>query len=732
MVAPYEDTVIGGHYRIPKDQGVSISIPALHRDPAVWDDPETFDIDRFLPENEARLHPHAYKPFGSGERACIGRQFALTEAKLALALVLQRFALSDPHDYRLDIRETLTLKPDNLYIRARRRQPHERLFGAESSNMREEAPDADLTAVNGAGEAFIAAYGSSLGTARDIAEQMVARAASAGFNARCMPLDTLVDDLPETGILAVVTATYNGHAPDSAITFEKRIGAGAFDPVRRPHLRYAVLGCGNTQWRTYQVFPKQVEQALAATAARPITARGEADGNGDFEGMAEAWLDGFWQALGETNARKDMAATVSVRFLDEQATRTQILPEGACALRVIRNEALVRDPAGLWDFSREAPLQSARHLILELPEGVEYLTGDHLAVYPSNPPQQVTRAATALGLSIADTLVLSRPTDSKSLPVDRVLSVGQVLANFLELQDPASRRNVRVLADHSPCPHTRVQLEALVGEDEASRHRFQSEITAKRLSLIDLLERFPAIRLPFAVFIGLCPPLRPRFYSISSSPLTSPRQLSLTVGTVTGPAWSGAGIYRGVASNFLYGLEAGSSLLGFIRTPSPAFAPPADPRIPMILIGPGTGIAPFRGFLQERGQQAATGERVARSLLFSGCRHPRHDAFYAEELQAWQDQGLVTLRQAFSCVEDHPYRYVQDALWADRREIRTGLEAGATIYVCGDGARMAPAVRGCLIRIHRDQYGSSEDQACAWLEELMHRGRYRQDVFGPG
>ncbi|MCH8506614.1 MAG: cytochrome P450, partial [Ectothiorhodospiraceae bacterium] len=126
-VAPYEDTVIGGRYRIRKDQTVNIQLPALHRDPAVWQEPDSFDIDRFLPEREARIHPHAYKPFGNGERACIGRQFALTEAKLALAMVLQRFALSDPYDYRLDIKETLTLKPDNFRIHVKRRAPHERM-----------------------------------------------------------------------------------------------------------------------------------------------------------------------------------------------------------------------------------------------------------------------------------------------------------------------------------------------------------------------------------------------------------------------------------------------------------------------------------------------------------------------------------------------------------------------------------------------------------------------------
>jgi cytochrome P450/NADPH-cytochrome P450 reductase len=121
QVAPWRDEVIGGRYRIAKDRRVTVLLPALHRDPAVWTDPERFDIDRFLPENEARIPAHAYKPFGNGSRACIGRMFAVMEAKLALALLVQRFDFTDPDGYRLSVKETLTLKPDRFRIRVRRR-----------------------------------------------------------------------------------------------------------------------------------------------------------------------------------------------------------------------------------------------------------------------------------------------------------------------------------------------------------------------------------------------------------------------------------------------------------------------------------------------------------------------------------------------------------------------------------------------------------------------------------
>ena len=172
-LAAYEDEVIGGRWRIRKDRATSIFVPGLHRDPKVWERPDDFEIDRWLPEAEAARHPHAYKPFGNGGRACIGRQFALVEAKLALAMILQRFAIGDPHGYRLAIKETLTIKPDRFTMRIGLRQPHERIATGPAPVT---AAGETIAAVAGAGQRLLVLYGSSLGTARDIAEEIAERA----------------------------------------------------------------------------------------------------------------------------------------------------------------------------------------------------------------------------------------------------------------------------------------------------------------------------------------------------------------------------------------------------------------------------------------------------------------------------------------------------------------------------------------------------------------------------
>lgn len=721
----YEDTVIGGRYPIRRDYPTILLIAALHRDPKVWDNPDAFDIDRFLPEREAALHPHAYKPFGNGVRACIGRQFALAEAKLALAMILQNFAFTDPYDYTLKIKETLTLKPDNFRIRVRARRPHERLRAAEAKTAPARPAAAARAPVPATDRGALAVlYGSSLGTCRDIAEQIAERAGDLGFETAVAPLDQLVARLPEQGLLVAVTATYNGRAPDSAAKLEALLDSGAALPAR-PDLRFAVFGCGNTQWRdTYQAFPRRVQAALLATGAAEIAARGEADADGDFDGALTAWLDALLALLGE--AAPAASPRLDVRFIDAARTRIEVLPEGAMPFRVVSNTELVRDAAGLWDHAEEAPRGSVRHIEVALPEGASYATGDHLAVYARNRPDLVDALIERLGLAPEQMIVLEgqgRPL--RHLPLGTPITVRHLLADFLELQDPLSRADLRALAAHTACPETRVRLVALADGPE-----FQHEIAERRVTLADALHLFPALAPSIEVVATLCAPARPRFYSISSAPEASATQATLTVGALAAPALSGIGQYRGVASSYLMRVQPGETLLGYVRRPNPPFAPPDDPARPMILIGPGTGIAPFRGFLQARAAQHAQGAAIGPALLFYGCRHPEHDYLYRDELEAWQRAGVVTLHLAFSSLAGHPHRFVQDAMRDAADAIWAAIASGAVIYVCGDGRFMAPAVRAALIAICQQQQGNSHEAASAWLEAKIERGEYRQDVFG--
>ncbi|WP_020200399.1 bifunctional cytochrome P450/NADPH--P450 reductase [Cupriavidus sp. WS] len=735
-VAPFEDTLLGGRYLIRKDRRLSVVLTGLHRDPKVWADPERFDIDRFLPENEARIHPHAYKPFGNGERACIGRQFALTEAKLALALMLRNFQFSDPHDYQFRIKETLTLKPDGFTLRARRRRPHERIAAAQAGAA---AAQPARPAVHGGGLPLAVLCGSSLGTARELAEQIHAGALQAGFAATLRDLDAAVDTLPTDGLAVIVAATYNGRAPDSARRFEAMLDAQAQAPAgyRAPGLRFAVLGCGNSQWATYQAFPKRVQAFFDAAGATPLLARGEADGNGDFDHAAGQWLAALWQALqalreaqgAGPDAPAAAAGAIAVRLRGIAAIRAGTLPPSTQAFTVLANTELVSDPAGLWDFAREAPRTSTRDIRLRLPEGVRYATGDHLAVYPQNQPAVVDDLCARLDLDpdAMATLSAAHAGAARGLPLEEALPVRELLTHFIELQDVVSRQTLRTLLQYTRCPRTRAALEQLGSDDPAAG--YAARVAAPRLALADVLARHPAIELTLAGLLACTVAMRPRLYSIASSPAVSPDVAAITVGTVWAPALSGRGMFRGVASTWLQGLAPGAMVAAGIRTPNPPFAPDADPARPMILVGPGTGIAPFRGFLEERAAQRAAGMRVAASQLYYGCRHPAHDWLYRDDIACWQDAGVVQAHAAYSATGAPDQRFVQHLLWRDRAAVWALLRDGATLYVCGDGRQMAPAVRRTLIEIAAQQGGMPEAAASDWLAGMVAQGRYRQDVF---
>ncbi len=720
-IGPYEDEIIGGKWRMRKDRPVNVYAPGLHRHPDAWDDPEEFDIDRWLPDAEAMHHPHAYKPFGNGARACIGRQFALVEAKLAIAMILQKFAVSDRHGYRLSLKETLSIKPDDFKVRIRLRQPHERLSMAEPMKLTT-GSSGEVTRASGAGQRLSVLYGTSLGTARDIAEEIVDRASADGFEARAVSLDEAMNTLPEDRVVVIVTATYNGRAPDSALAVEAAIDAGQFADAHWPETRFAVLGIGNSQWPNYQAFPKKIEAAFEATGAKRLAPRGEANGDGDFDGGVARFLEGLWAALGATGEGAK-ASGLSLQVVDTREARAAVLPERAVEMTIARNDEMVRPADALWDFAQEAPRGSTRFIRIKLPDGQSYAAGDHIAIYARNRKEHVDLAIERLGVPGAMQVVPAGSSGRfRHLPIGRTVTVRQLLTDFVELQDPMPKRAIEAVSAQTRCPDTKAKLTKLGAED------WQVEVADKRLTLLGLLVKYPAAELSLDSFVELSSAIAPRFYSIASSPLDSPDACDLIVGTVVAPAWSGVGEHQGFASTHMRDLSVGDHVFGYVRRPNPPFAPPHDGAVPLVLIGPGTGFAPLRGFIQERAALSAT----APCHMFFGARHPEHDWLCREEMERWAAEGVIELHLAFSQLGGHPHRYVQDAVWAAREAIWDAVSNGGQIFLCGDGRYMAPAVRDTLIKIHCDRTGGDHLAGSNWLEGLIEDGVYHQDVFGFG
>jgi len=177
-------------------------------------------------------------------------------------------------------------------------------------------------------------------------------------------------------------------------------------------------------------------------------------------------------------------------------------------------------------------------------------------------------------------------------------------------------------------------------------------------------------------------------------------------------------------------MEEGARLSVAVRPSQAAFHPPHDPAIPIIMVCAGSGIAPFHGFLQERAIQKAGGREVGPALLFFGVDHPEVDYLYKDELDAWQQQGVVEVHPAFSEAPDAEVTFVQHRVWQRRDAVTALFRCGAIVFVCGDGARMAPAVRATFVRIYQDALGVCVEEAEAWADKVEREtGRYVADVF---
>ena len=728
---PYEDTVIGGRYKLKRRHTVLLLAPMLHRDRTVWgEDAEAFDPDRFARDAENALPPNAYKPFGNGQRACIGRQFAMQEAALVIGMMLQRFKLLDHASYKLKVKETLTLKPEGLKMKVRLRDDSTRRATKRSGPGPNTvtAPAASPAAASH-GTPLLVLFGSNLGTSEEFARQIAEAGERNGFTSTLAPLDDYAARMPKEVAVAIVTGSYNGAAPDNAAGFLRWIRESA-TPGALAGIKYTVFGCGNRDWAsTYQSIPRAIDERLEVLGARRIYARGEGDAREDLDGQFQVWFEQLWQAVGEALSievdlsRGERAEPLySVEAVPAPQANPLVAATGAMPMEVAVNREL-QNTSGPNPSER-----STRHIEVSLPDGMTYRAGDHLSVVPTNGEALVERALSRFGFERDAHVRLRAEGDRKAfLPVDETISVQRLLANHVELQQVATRKQIAALAQHTRCPVTKPKLSALTGNDDASTALYRAEVSKKRKSVLDLLDEFPACELPFNVYLEMLPLMVPRYYSISSSPLSDDRRCSITVAVVEGAARSGRGTYQGVCSTFLRRQAEGSVIHGFIKETTAGFRLPEDAR-PIIMIGPGTGLAPFRGFLRERAALKSQGKSLGEAILFFGCRHREQDFIYAKELEAYANQGLMQLYVACSRM-DGKKTYVQDLIRQHWGEVWKLVEAGAKIYVCGDGSRMEPDVRRALGEMYRMQTRTDEAGSERWLADLTRQNRYVLDVW---
>ena len=244
-----------------------------------------------------------------------------------------------------------------------------------------------------------------------------------------------------------------------------------------------------------------------------------------------------------------------------------------------------------------------------------------------------------------------------SLPVKKPITIYNLLSGYVELQQPATTRDLDILLASKNSSSSAESLQDLAAH-------YADKVFKKRLSVLDILEENKDVEVSLSAFLQMLPSMRIRQYSISSSPLWNAERVSLTLSVVDAPALSGrAEPFLGVASTYLAGLRPGDKVQLAVRASNVAFHPPNDLSTPLVMICAGSGLAPMRGFLQERAMQKLAGREVARSLLFFGCRSPKEDLLYGDsDLKEWRELGVVDIRPAFSrsSTDSENCRYVQE------------------------------------------------------------------------
>ncbi|QRV77852.1 cytochrome P450 family protein [Ceratobasidium sp. AG-Ba] len=713
-VGPYKDEVIGnGKYLIKKGALVNVLAAAIGKDPAVWgEDADVFNPERMLDGKFEAMPPKSWIPFGNGARACIGKPLAWQEGVMCLATIFQKFDFTpaDP-SYSLHLVQTLTLKPKNFAFHAIPREGAPSFSVAvtptESKNGAKPGKNVVSKTTNNSRPLYVL-YGSNTGSCESFAQDVASGATTRGFRVTIGTLNSVTGRIPQDGPVIIITASFEGEPADNAAQFVEVLTANG--AVNLKNVSYAVFGAGNHDWvHTYQRVPRLIDTTMEKRGAKRLLERGEGDAGGEhFISSFEEWEDKLWTVLSESygiDASKH-TSSVEVELVGTPTERSTTLrqPDSKLGI-VVENRVLTAEGA---------PVK--RHIEIELPEDVSYQSGDYLAVLPSNPPEYVRRALARFKISPEQEITISAAGPT-TLPTGKRVSVSEVLSGFVEIGQPASQRNISVLLEHAEKSTTRTDLEVIV-----SGLKDGKPLTS---SVLELLEKYEDINLSLGLFLSLLPAMRLRQYSISSSPLWSASHVTLTVGVVS------HGQFLGVASNYLANLRKGDRVQLAVRPSNKAFHPPSDPSVSMVMFAAGSGMAPFRGFIQERAVQAKAGRQVGKCVLFFGCRHPDEDYLYNDrELKEWSELGVVDVLPAFSraAEKSNGHKYIQDRIWAERGIIREYYANGAKFYTCG-GSHIATAVREACTRIISEGKGGDE-AAIAEVWKTIQAERYATDVFG--
>lgn len=642
--------------------------------------------------------------------------------------------------------------------------------GKETRNIAQKLAETD--------KELVVFWGSQSGTAEGFANRL-AREIALRFGVGALSADLSdfdpesVAQIPDSKVVVFVLSTYGeGDPSDNTAEFWDWLNKADKAQVSLGNLRYFAFGLGNSNYKYYNRVVDVVVEGLDRLGARslmPVGRANDAEGGTqeDFIGWKQSLYSQFTSQLGFEEKEAQYMPELAVQE-DESLEPIDLHhgePDNRDSSRITAQCSPVRplDIAASRQLFEASDTQQQRHCLhidLDLTSHPElsYKTGDHLAIWPGNPDDEVERLLQVLGRSARrDVPVSLRPVDpATKVKIPSPTTAAALFRYYLEICAPVNRDNVLGLAQFAPSPAAKSYLLEL-GQDKA---RYAAFLNRTHVNLGRLLQLAspdtPWSELPLSYLVETLPPIQPRYYSISSSSVISPRKASITVLVSSDPVpESPDQLIHGVTSNYLLAI---SSTLHSSRTGHPQgltyhLTGPNDaltggkvfahlrksrfklPRLgscPLIMVAAGTGIAPFRAFIAERRQLQQIGRDVGEMVLFFGCRRPDEDFLYREELESLQAAlgGRLRVVTAFSRLGGgEPKMYVQDRVREAGEDVVRLMDEGANFYICGR-AGMAREVDEVVGGVMKRAKGWEEEMVNEWRKGIKRRNKWQEDVWG--
>jgi len=535
-------------------------------------------------------------------------------------------------------------------------------------------------------------YGSQTGNAEGIAQDAAQKAEARGFRPQVIDMgDVKKPQLKAATRLLVIASTHGeGEPPDNAIEFHELVQSKKAPPVR--DAKFSVLALGDTSYEHFCQTGRDFDERLEALGGTRIHPRTDCDV--DYEDAAEAWIDG---ALDAFAAELDAEPSNVVAFgpvADAGTARSEWTKKNPFPATLLENQVL----------NGRGSEKETRHIELSLEDsGLQWEPGDSLGVLPTNDPVEVDGILSALQLGGDETVAGPRGDTP----------LREALAHDYEITT-LTRPFLQGWAELSGSE----ELRALLADD--NREGLRQWLWGR--NIIDVLQAWPIEGLAPAALIERLRKLPPRLYSIASSHEANPDEVHLTVATVR---YHSHGRDRGgVASTWLADRVDDHTTVPVYIDHNRNFRLPADD-VPIVMIGPGTGVAPFRAFIEEREARGAGG----RNWLIFGEQRFHTDFLYQREWLRWRESGVLDRIDVAFSRDQASKVYVQHRIRENAAELYAWLNEGAHVYVCGDAERMAPDVHQALIDVIASEGNLSADDAGAWLGQLQKEKRYQRDVY---